>query len=143
GGQDMSEDAILDALDRMITGFKPQPHTPDQWTPTDHLKTQVVTEKPSIPAPVATVATVATEKQALYGEEEDNDHHDAPSPSNFFEGSHESYIEFVTGGDGAPSGHSRTNLAENRDHLKSAGGHWWPLPHKPSCFADRTLARAE
>jgi hypothetical protein len=40
----MSEDAILDALDAMVTGFKRQ--TPDEWSPSGHLETRVTKKNP-------------------------------------------------------------------------------------------------
>ena len=123
----MSEDAILDALDRMITGFKPQ--EADEWAPSRHLKTQVPSENPSIPAAVVTVGTVGTEKQALYGEEGNNDHHDASPSSNFSKNSRESSIGFVTGAHGAHSAHSRTNPDVLSDRVLARDECRWHLDH--------------
>jgi hypothetical protein len=83
----MSEDAILDALNAMITGFKRQ--TPDEWSPSDHLETRVTTKKPSIPGTLDTVGTLGTENQALHGRDREDDHrhhHDNPPPSIFLKG---------------------------------------------------------
>jgi hypothetical protein len=116
----MSEDAILDALDAMIIGFKRQ--APDEWAPSGHLETQVTTKKPSIPAALGTVGTVGIEKQrSMEGEEESNsDDERAPAVhSSSSKKAYESSIEFVTGAHSAHSAQCRTNPGEIVGHLKT------------------------
>jgi hypothetical protein len=115
-------------------------HTQDEWPPLATKNPPVANKNSSISAPVATLATLATEKQDI--------HFPGDFSENFSASSHPKIddkipliVSYKKSGQSGQGGQSRTNPGEFYGHQKSAGGQSGQSRTNPGVSPDPEVLR--